>query len=235
MSVETGRLPADSVRAMFDRIAPVYDAMNRTMTAGLDRRWRRLSAEAVVRPGDAVLDACCGTGDLAIACARAGGRVTGLDFSERMLERARQKAPELAWVSGGLLSLPFADATFDAATVGFGVRNVDDLERALRELRRVLRDGGRLGILEITRPRGLLAPFYRFWFDGIVPLLGKLLPGGAAYSYLPASVRRFPGPEDLAGLIAAAGFAEVRYRTFAGGIVALHTAGLGSDPGRQTP
>ena len=152
-----------------------------------------------------------------------------------MLERARQKAPELAWVSGDLLSLPFADATFDAATVGFGVRNVDDLERALRELRRVLRSGGRLGILEITRPRGLLAPFYRFWFDGVVPLLGKLLPGGAAYSYLPASVRRFPVPQELAELIGAAGFAEVRFRTFAGGIVALHTAQterLGSDPGR---
>ena len=177
------------------------------MTAGLDRRWRRLAAEAVVRPGDAVLDACCGTGDLAIACARAGGRVTGLDFSERMLERARRKAPELEWVAGDLLSLPFADANFDAATVGFGVRNVDDLERALRELRRVLRGGGRLGILEITRPRGLLAPFYRFWFDGVVPLLGKLLPGGAAYSYLPASVRRFPGPQELAELIGAAGFA----------------------------
>ena len=154
MSVETGRLPADGVRRMFDRIAPVYDAMNRTMTAGLDQRWRRHTAEAVVRPGDSILDACCGTGDLAIACARAGGRVTGLDFSERMLERARRKAPELEWVRGDLLALPFDDASFDAATVGFGVRNVEDLERALAELRRVLRDGGRVGILEITRPRG---------------------------------------------------------------------------------
>ena len=224
MSVASGRLPAEGVRAMFDRIAPVYDAMNRTMTAGLDRRWRRITAAAVVRPGDDVLDACCGTGDLAIACARAGGRVTGLDFSERMLERARRKAPELQWVSGDLLELPFADASFDAATVGFGVRNVDDLPRALTELRRVLRSSGRLGILEITRPRGLFAPFYRLWFDGVVPLLGKLLPGGAAYTYLPASVRRFPGPEELAALIAGAGFEDVRYRTFAGGIVALHTA-----------
>jgi demethylmenaquinone methyltransferase/2-methoxy-6-polyprenyl-1,4-benzoquinol methylase len=224
MSVETGRLPAESVRMMFDRIAPVYDAMNRTMTAGLDRRWRHITAVAVVRPGDKVLDACCGTGDLAIAAARAGGRVTGLDFSERMLERARRKAPDLEWVSGDLLSLPFADATFDSATVGFGVRNVDDLERALGELRRVLRAGGRLGILEITRPRGLLAPFYRFWFDAVVPLLGKLLPGGSAYTYLPASVRRFPAPEGLAQLIDAAGFRDVKYRTFAGGIVALHTA-----------
>jgi demethylmenaquinone methyltransferase/2-methoxy-6-polyprenyl-1,4-benzoquinol methylase len=224
VSVASGRLPAESVRAMFDRIAPVYDAMNRAMTAGLDRRWRRITAEAVVRPGDITLDGCCGTGDLAIACARAGGRVTGLDFSERMLERARRKAPELEWISGDLLALPFEDASFDAATVGFGVRNVDDLERGLRELRRVLRTGGRLGILEITRPRGVVALFYRLWFDGVVPLLGKLLPGGSAYTYLPASVRRFPGPEELAALIASAGFEEVRYRTFAGGIVALHTA-----------
>ena len=196
--------------------------MKRTMTAGLDRRWRRITAEAVVQPGDAVLDACCGTGDLAIACARVGGRVTGLDFSEAMLERARRKAPQLEWLAGDLLALPFADATFDAATVGFGVRNVDDLERGLAELRRVLRAGGRLAILEITRPRGLLAPFYRLWFDGLVPLLGKVLPGGSAYTYLPASVRRFPGPDELAGLLREAGFEDVRWRTFAGGIVALH-------------
>jgi demethylmenaquinone methyltransferase/2-methoxy-6-polyprenyl-1,4-benzoquinol methylase len=209
---------------MFDRIAPVYDVMNRTMTAGLDRRWRRITAEAVVRAGDEVLDACCGTGDLAIAGARAGGRVTGLDFSERMLERARRKAPELDWVEGDLLALPFADASFDAATVGFGVRNVEDLERALAELRRVLRPQGRLGILEITRPRGVLAPFYGLWFDRVVPLLGKVLPGGSAYTYLPASVRRFPGVDELAGLITAAGFGDVRVRLFAGGIVALHTA-----------
>jgi demethylmenaquinone methyltransferase/2-methoxy-6-polyprenyl-1,4-benzoquinol methylase len=218
-----GQLAPDAVRRMFDRIAPVYDAMNRVMTAGLDQRWRRITAEAVVRRGDRVLDACCGTGDLAVADRAAGGEVTGLDFSERMLERARRKAPALEWVRGDLLTLPFADASFDAATVGFGVRNVEDLDRALAELRRVLRPGGRLGILEITRPRGILAPFYRLWFDGFVPLLGKLLPGGAAYTYLPASVRRFPGPEHLSALLAAAGFEDVRYRLFAGGIVALHT------------
>jgi demethylmenaquinone methyltransferase/2-methoxy-6-polyprenyl-1,4-benzoquinol methylase len=221
---ESGRLEPDAVERMFDRIAPVYDAMNRTMTAGLDRRWRRITAEAVVRPGDDVLDGCCGTGDLAIADARRGGRVTGLDFSGPMLERARRKAPELEWIRGDLLALPFADASFDAATVGFGVRNVDDLARALAELRRVLRPGGRLGILEITRPRGVLAPFYRLWFDGVVPLLGKVLPGGSAYTYLPASVRRFPGPAELADVIAAAGFRDLSARLFAGGIVALHTA-----------
>ena len=224
VNYESGQLAPDAVRRMFDRIAPVYDAMNHTMTAGLDRRWRRLTAEAVVRPGDVVLDACCGTGDLAVAAARAGGRVTGLDFSEPMLERARRKAPVLEWIRGDLLELPFADASFDAATVGFGVRNVDDLQRALSELRRVLRPGGRVGILEITRPRGPLAPFYRLWFDGVVPLLGKLIPGGSAYTYLPASVRRFPAPAELAEMIGAAGFREVRVRLFAGGIVALHTA-----------
>jgi demethylmenaquinone methyltransferase/2-methoxy-6-polyprenyl-1,4-benzoquinol methylase len=207
---------------MFDRIAPVYDVMNRVMTAGLDRRWRRLAAEAVVRPGDRVLDACCGTGDLALACALAGGRVTGLDFSEPMLERARRKGPDLEWVRGDLLALPFDDGAFDAATVGFGVRNVEDPGRAFAELRRVLRPGARLAVLEITRPRGFLRHFYGLWFDRAVPLLGKVLPGGAAYTYLPASVRRFPGPEDLARLMEEAGFADVRFRLFAGGIVALH-------------
>jgi demethylmenaquinone methyltransferase/2-methoxy-6-polyprenyl-1,4-benzoquinol methylase len=222
MSVESGRLSPDAVRSMFDRISPVYDAMNRTMTLGLDQRWRRATVAAVVEPGDRVLDACCGTGDLAVAASRAGARVTGLDFSERMLERARGKSSEVEWVRGDAQQLPFEDASFDAATVGFGVRNLDDLERGLAELRRVLRAGGRLAILEITRPRGLLAPFYRLWFDGLVPLLGKVLPGGSAYTYLPASVRRFPGPDELADLLLEAGFEDVRWRTFAGGIVALH-------------
>jgi demethylmenaquinone methyltransferase/2-methoxy-6-polyprenyl-1,4-benzoquinol methylase len=222
-SVEEGSLEPNDVRRMFDRIAPVYDLMNRLMTGGLDRRWRRLTAEAVVRPGDRVLDACCGTGDLAIAGRRAGGRVTGIDFSERMLERARRKDRSIEWIRGDVLDLPFEDASFDAATVGFGVRNVADLERAVRELRRVLRSGGRLAILEITTPTGMLRPFYRLWFDGLVPLAGRLLPGGSAYTYLPASVRRFPGPHELASLIERSGFMAVDHRLFAGGIVALHT------------
>jgi demethylmenaquinone methyltransferase/2-methoxy-6-polyprenyl-1,4-benzoquinol methylase len=219
----TGRLPAEGVQRMFDRIAPVYDVMNRVMTAGLDRRWRRITVEQAVGPGDRVLDACCGTGDLAIAARASGaGEVTGLDFSEQMLDRARRKAPELEWVQGDALALPFEDASFDVATVGFGVRNVDDLEAAIRELRRVLRPGGRLAILEITQPRGPLAVFYRLWFDRAIPLLGRVLPGGDAYTYLPASVRRFPAPEALADLLAANGFEAVRFRRFAGGIVALH-------------
>ncbi len=221
--MESGRLPADGVRSMFDRIAPVYDAMNRVMTGGLDRRWRAITVREAVRPGDRVLDACCGTGDLALAARAAGaGSVVGVDFSERMLERARRKAPEVEWARADVLALPFEDESFDAAVVGFGVRNVEDLEAALRELRRVLRPGGRLGILEITSPSGVLAPFYRVWFDRVVPLLGRLLPGGDAYTYLPASVRRFPGPDELAGLLRGSGYGSVRFRLFAGGIVALH-------------
>jgi demethylmenaquinone methyltransferase/2-methoxy-6-polyprenyl-1,4-benzoquinol methylase len=223
VTTETGTLPPEGVRRMFDRIAPVYDSMNRLMTAGLDRRWRRETAVAVVKPGDVVLDVCCGTGDLALAAADAGGKVTGLDFSEPMLERARAKAPELEWLSGDALALPFADGSFDAVTIGFGLRNLADAEKGLTEMRRVLSAGGRVGILEITRPRGVLAPFYRLWFDGVIPLAGKVLPGGSAYSYLPASVRRFPDPHGLAKLMDEAGFEEIRWRLFAGGIVALHT------------
>jgi demethylmenaquinone methyltransferase/2-methoxy-6-polyprenyl-1,4-benzoquinol methylase len=223
VTVESGALAPDAVRRMFDRIAPVYDVMNRVMTAGLDLRWRRIAAEAVVKPGDRVLDACCGTGDLAVACAKRGAVVTGLDFSPAMLERARRKLHSATWVEGDLLALPFEAGSFDAATVGFGVRNVADLRLGLVELRRVLVPDGRVAVLEITQPRGVLAPFYRLWFERIVPLLGKVLKGGAAYTYLPASVRRFPGPDELAGRMGAAGFADVSYRTFAGGIVALHT------------
>jgi demethylmenaquinone methyltransferase / 2-methoxy-6-polyprenyl-1,4-benzoquinol methylase len=225
VSTRTGVLSPEGVESMFDRIAPVYDFMNHAMTAGLDRRWRRLTAEAVVAPGDKVLDACCGTGDLAVAARAAGaGEVTGLDFSQRMLERARRKSSEIEWIRGDLLRLPFAKETFDSATVGFGVRNVEDLDAALRELRRVLKPGGRLAILEIVRPRGPLKVFYRAWFDGLVPLAGKVLPGGAAYSYLPASVRRFPGPAELGERVRAAGFDPVAHRLLGGGIVVLMVA-----------
>jgi demethylmenaquinone methyltransferase / 2-methoxy-6-polyprenyl-1,4-benzoquinol methylase len=207
---------------MFDRISPVYDAMNRAMTIGLDRRWRRLAAEAVVRPGDRVLDACCGTGDLAVAAERAGGKVTGADFSERMLGRAREKSQTVDWVLADVTKLPFPDGSFEAVTVGFGIRNIPELEAGVAELARVLVPGGRIACLEITRPSGILRPFFRLWFDVLVPLAGKVLPGGGAYTYLPASVRRFPGPPDLAAVFEGAGFDGVRWNLLGGGIVALH-------------
>jgi len=223
LSAASGSLEPEAVRTMFDSIAPLYDRMNLLMTAGLDRRWRDATARRVVRPGDYVLDAACGTGDLALADLRAGAsRVVGVDFSERMLELAQRKSNEVEWIQGDLCRLPFPDRTFQAVTIGFGMRNVTDRAGALRELRRVLAPGGRLGILEITKARGPLAPFFRIWFETLVPAAGRLLPGGSAYAYLPASVRRFSTPEQLAGEIAQAGFREVRYRLLAGGSMALH-------------
>lgn len=227
MTVESGFLAPDAVRRMFDRIAPVYDVMNRVMTLGFDRRWRKRTVNSVVAPGDRVLDACCGTGDLAILAARNGGSVVGLDFSEQMLERARRKSSAVEWIQGDLLALPFEEASFEAATVGFGVRNVDDLDAALRELYRVLKPDGIVAILEITQPRGVLKHFFSLWFDRIVPLLGKLLPGGDAYTYLPASVRRFPDADALVQKLYAAGFGLASYDRMGGGIVALHHATKG--------
>jgi demethylmenaquinone methyltransferase/2-methoxy-6-polyprenyl-1,4-benzoquinol methylase len=225
---ESGTLAPEGVQAMFDRIAPVYDTMNRVMTAGLDRSWRRLAAQAVVLPGHRVLDACCGTGDLALAAEREGGIVTGVDFSPRMLERARRKSGTVEWLQGDVLALPFPDGAFDAVTVGFGIRNVDRLEDGLAELRRVLRPGGRLAVLEITQPRGPLRPFFDLWFERIVPLLGRLLPGGRAYTYLPASVRRFPDAGELSELLRSVGFRDVRVRLLGGTIVALHVGVAGT-------
>ena len=223
MPAHSGTLPPEGVRQMFDRIAPVYDVMNKVMSGGLDGRWRRAAAEAVVRPGDAVLDVCCGSGDLAVAASEAGGVVTGVDFSRPMLDRARRKAPGLEWIEGDATALPVGDSAFDAVTIGFGLRNLDDPARGLAELRRVLRDEGRIAVLELTRPSGLLAPLHRLWFELLVPTAARLLPGGSAYAYLPASVRRFPTPVDVARLIDEAGFEDVRWRLFAGGAVALHT------------
>jgi demethylmenaquinone methyltransferase / 2-methoxy-6-polyprenyl-1,4-benzoquinol methylase len=220
----SGTLPETQVRAMFDRIARVYDRMNSVMTAGMHHRWRRRAVDlALVGPGSRALDVATGTGDLAIELSARGAQVVGLDFSERMLELAREKAPGIEFVQGNALALPYADASFDAVTVGFGARNFSDLERGLGELARVTRPGGRVVILEITSPqRPPLSWFFRLWFDRMVPALGRLAGDSDAYTYLPSSVRRFPGPEELAGKLVAAGLEDVRWVLTAGGIIAIH-------------
>ena len=215
------------VRAMFDRISGFYDVMNSVMTAGLHHRWRARAADlAALGPGDSALDVACGTGDLAIELARrvgTGGEVIGSDFSEEMLARARAKAPGLAWEWGNALELPYASGRFDAATVGFGARNFSDLERGLAEMARVVKPGGRVVVLEITTPhKPPLSTFYRVWFDRVVPLIGRLTGEQEAYTYLPSSVRRFPGPEGLAAAMQRAGLSDIRWVLTAGGIIALH-------------
>jgi demethylmenaquinone methyltransferase / 2-methoxy-6-polyprenyl-1,4-benzoquinol methylase len=220
----TGTLPDGQVQAMFDRIAGVYDVMNSVMTAGLHHRWRERAADlARVGPGKRALDVATGTGDLAVALAARGAEVVGADFSDGMLERARQKAPGIRFEHADALALPYEDGSFDAATVGFGARNFGDLERGLAEMVRVVRPGGRVVILEITTPtRPPLSVFFSLWFDRVVPLLGRLAADPEAYEYLPRSVKRFPGPAALAGQLGVAGLEDVRWILTAGGIIALH-------------
>jgi demethylmenaquinone methyltransferase/2-methoxy-6-polyprenyl-1,4-benzoquinol methylase len=225
-----GVLEEAQVRAMFDRIAGLYDRMNTVMTAGLHHSWRRRAADlAGVPPGGCALDVACGTGDLALELAsRVGpeGRVVGTDFSERMLDRARVKAAATSNVRfeyANALALPYADGEFDAATVGFGARNFSDLERGLREMARVVKPGGRVVVLEITTPtRPPLSWFFELWFDRVVPGLGRVAGDPDAYSYLPSSVRRFPGPNELAELMSRLGLEQIRWVLTAGGIIALH-------------
>ena len=209
---------------MFDRIAGVYDVMNSVMTAGMHQRWRERAVElARVAPGSSALDVATGTGDLAVALREAGAEVIGCDFSEEMLERARRKEPSVRFEWADALNLPYEDDSFDVATVGFGARNFSDLSRGLREMARVVRPGGRLVVLEITEPqKPPLSTFFSLWFDRLVPALGRLAGDEAAYSYLPSSVKRFPGPQALAGDLAAAGLEEIRWVLTAGGIIAIH-------------
>jgi demethylmenaquinone methyltransferase/2-methoxy-6-polyprenyl-1,4-benzoquinol methylase len=224
---------AGQVNRMFDRVAGRYDALNSVMTAGLHHRWRERAADrAALGPGDSALDVCCGTGDLALELARRvapGGHVVGCDFSEPMLDLAREKAGERAvegvrfeWADA--LELPYDGGRFDAVTVGFGVRNLADLDRGLAEMARVLTPGGRAVILEITQPtRPPLSSFYSLWFERFVPLLGSFSGDPEAYSYLPESVRSFPNPAGLAEKMDGAGFERIRYTVLAGGIIAVHS------------
>ena len=220
---------------MFSGISSRYDVMNHLMTAGLDRRWRRIAAaQTALAPGAPVLDACCGTGDLTLALAAMfpSSEVIGLDFTEAMLARARVKGarrearglPAPRFVQGDLLALPFTDDEFAAVTVGWGVRNVPDVPRAFAEMRRVTRPGGRVVCLESTQPPpGLGGRFQLVWMGHGVPLLGRLVTGDPdAYAYLPASVEAFPRAEELAAIMSRAGFTHVRYRRFGFGAVAMH-------------
>ncbi len=229
-----GRLEEPQVRAMFDRIARVYDRMNSVMTAGLHHKWRSRAVDlAAVTAGDRVVDVACGTGDLSLELARRvgpSGAVVGCDFSEQMLVLAREKAArgetggaDVRFEWANALELPYADGEFAAATVGFGARNFSDLEQGLREMRRVVKPGGKVVVLEITTPtKPPLSTFYRVWFDTVVPSLGRFAGDSDAYTYLPSSVRRFPGPQELAATMDRCGLTNIRYVLTAGGIIATH-------------
>jgi demethylmenaquinone methyltransferase/2-methoxy-6-polyprenyl-1,4-benzoquinol methylase len=221
---QAGTLEEPQVRAMFDRIAGVYDVMNSVMTAGMHHRWRRRAADlAEVAAGDEALDVATGTGDLAVELASRGAKVTAGDFSEEMLARARAKEPAIAWEWANAQDLPYETGRFAAATVGFGARNFSDLALGVSEMARVVRPGGKVVILEITTPqKPPLSTFFSVWFDHIVPGLGRLAGDSDAYTYLPNSVKRFPGPEGLASVMAAAGLRDIRWILTAGGIIAIH-------------
>lgn len=230
-----GVLAESDVRAMFDRISGLYDRMNTVMTAGLHHKWRRRAADlAALAPGGRALDVATGTGDLALELARRvgpSGRVVGGDFSERMLALARAKADTLGlpveFETANALELPYGDASFDAATVGFGARNFADLMKGLEEMVRVVRPGGRVVVLEITTPtRPPLSTLLEVWFEVVVPRLGRLAGDSQAYSYLPQSVRRFPAPAALAELMWNAGLRDVAWLQTAGGIIAIHVGSV---------
>lgn len=223
------------VREMFARVAPRYDLLNHLLSLNFDRRWRAAVARqfrpVLARPEARVLDLCCGTGDLALALGRAGqATVVGMDFCHPMLlraaekfGRARPRAPLIA--EADALRLPFSDGSFDLVTVAFGFRNLADYEGGLREMFRLLRPAGQAGILDFAEPRGaLFGPLYRFYFRRVLPRLGGAISGDrGAYTYLPASVEKFPSPEELAEWMREVGFRDVAFRSFTGGVACLHT------------
>ncbi len=233
------RIPQSAfrIREMFARVAPRYDLLNHLLSLNFDRRWRGAVARhfraVLARPEARVLDLCCGTGDLALALSRVGpATIIGADFCHPMLERAREKfsrqrPPGRAPLptEADALRLPFPDSAFDLVTIAFGFRNLADYDAGLREIFRLLRPGGEVGLLEFSEPQGrLFGPVYRFYFRRVLPLLGGAISGDrAAYTYLPDSVKKFPCPEELAAWMQEVGFHDVSFRRFTGGVVCLLT------------
>jgi demethylmenaquinone methyltransferase/2-methoxy-6-polyprenyl-1,4-benzoquinol methylase len=229
-------LPLDKqgerIRGMFARVAPRYDLLNRLLSASLDRVWRqRLAAGLALPAGSRVLDLCAGTGDQAEALRRRRYRVAAADFCLPMLTRSQPKfarggAPHPAPLQADALRLPFTDASFDGATVSFGLRNVADLDQAISELARVVRPGGELGVLEFTVPRRQpLRGLYLFYFLRLLPAIGRAVSGDAgAYSYLPESVLRFPQNDEFARRLERHGFTSAQWRSLSGGVLALYRA-----------
>lgn len=221
---------AADIRRMFSGVAPRYDLLNRLLSFGIDRGWRRDVAQGLaLSPNVRVLDLCCGTGDLALEMA-SRAKAFGCDFTWEMLVRGRAKSERsglaLRLIAADALRLPFSDGAFDAATVAFGVRNLEDIAAGLREFRRVLRPGGRLAILEFSRPHHPLLRFpYWIYLKGLLPLVGRLISRRkGAYLYLATSIAGFPEPEALSRILEAHGFGEVRFRRLTGGVVAVHEA-----------
>jgi demethylmenaquinone methyltransferase/2-methoxy-6-polyprenyl-1,4-benzoquinol methylase len=227
---EGNAVPEERVASMFDSIAPVYDRMNTLMTAGRDGGWRKAAIRATaLAAGGRVLDVACGTGKLTCAMAATvgpSGHATGLDLAPQMLEEARRvcgELPNVDFVAGNALSLPFDAATFDAATIAFGLRNLPSFEAGLAEMARVVRPGGRVVCLELTSPRPrFLGRAYRALFRITAPTMGTLFRRRSAYAYLPHSLEGFPSAEELAEIMRRAGLVNVSFRRMGLGVVALH-------------
>jgi demethylmenaquinone methyltransferase / 2-methoxy-6-polyprenyl-1,4-benzoquinol methylase len=217
------------VQVMFDRISGVYDVMNLVISAFQEPRWRRrLVARAGVKPGGSALDVASGTGKVAADLhrqAQPGGRVLGVDLSPGMISVAQRRfadRPGLTYVVGDALALPTEDGVYDAATIAFGMRNLPDYRLGFAEMARSVRPGGRVLCLEIARPRSRVARILRWWFDRIVPVIGRIAGQGDAYGYLVRSVQAYPSPERIAEIMGEAGLVDVTWQGMSGSIVTLH-------------